>query len=341
LLLSLFCGAGGLDLGFERAGYEIGLAFDKNADSISSYKHNRPEPHNAYCENIRDLTLARLDELHGNLFAPEGVIGGPPCQSFTQANPRVEDEDPRHELPLVYARLLRELNSRNPVGFFVLENVPGLCSTKHSTRFDDIRRELAEAGFIVSDAVLNASDYDTPQNRERLFIIGINSGLYPNARWAPPLRSTLNQASVTVRAAIGDIAEPTLFARNLDPAEFPVHRNHWCMRPKSPKFFRPGALVPGRGGSRSFKTLAWDQPSFTVAFGNREVHIHPECHRRLSVYEAMKLQGFPHEYELLSTLSSQITQVSEAVPPPLAEAVATSVQQAIAQAHPAPAELHG
>ncbi|HET7230940.1 MAG TPA: DNA cytosine methyltransferase, partial [Longimicrobium sp.] len=280
-----------MDLGFERAGYEIGLAFDKNPDSIASYKHNRNEPHNAYCEDIRDITLARLDELHGGLFTPEGVIGGPPCQSFSRANPLVEDEDPRHELPLVYARLLSALNERSPVGFFVLENVPGLCSEKHATRFEEICGALEGAGFTVTSAVLNASDYQTPQSRDRLFVVGINPELFPHVVWTPPAPTTTDRQNVTVRAAIANLVEPVRFSRNVNPDDFPVHRNHWCMRPKSPKFSRPGALVPGRSGSRSFKTLSWDQPSYTVAFGNREVHIHPDCHRRLSVYEAMRLQG--------------------------------------------------
>lgn len=328
MLLSLFCGAGGLDLGFELAGYQVALAFDKNADSIASYKHNRAQTNHAYCEDIRGLTLARMDELYGGHFSPQGLIGGPPCQSFSQANPLVTDEDPRHDLPLVYARLLHDLNARNPVEFFVMENVPGLRSDKHYARYVEMRAALSEAGFNVADAILNASHYCTPQNRERLFVVGFNAELFPETFWAPPAVTTPDAATVTVRAAIEGLPEPTRFVRGANPDHFPAHRNHWCMQPKSAKFTRPGALTPGRSGGRSFKTLSWDSPSFTVAFGNREVHIHPECHRRLSVYEAMKLQGFPDEYELVSTLSSQITQVSEAVPPPLAHAVALSIREA-------------
>ena len=197
-------------------------------------------------------------------------------------------------------------------------------------RFEEMKTELRFAGFNVSEAILNASNYQTPQNRERLFVVGLNAELFPNTFWSPPGPTTTDRATVTVRAALEGLAEPTHFARGLDPNAFPLHPNHWCMAPKSPKFTRPGALSPGRSGSRSFKTLAWDQPSFTVAFGNREVHIHPLCHRRLSVYEAMRLQGFPNDYVLLSTLSSQITQISEAVPPPLAHAVAMSIQASIA-----------
>ena len=97
------------------------------------------------------------------------------------------------------------------------------------------------------------------------------------------------------------------------------------MNPKSRKFF-DGSLTPGHSSGRCFKTLAWDSLSFTVAYGHREVHVHPDGHRRLSVLEAMKLQGFPDKYVLEGTLSAQIDQVSEAVPPPLAEAVATSIR---------------
>ena len=96
------------------------------------------------------------------------------------------------------------------------------------------------------------------------------------------------------------------------------------MNPKSPRF-RDGSLVEGDSSSRSFKTLAWNKPSITAAYGHREVHVHPNGKRRLSVFEAMKLQGFPNDYVLRGTLSSQIDQVSEAVPPPLAEAIALSI----------------
>jgi DNA (cytosine-5)-methyltransferase 1 len=98
------------------------------------------------------------------------------------------------------------------------------------------------------------------------------------------------------------------------------------MVPKSKNFTTPGALVQGTARGRSFRTLDWKQPSPTIAYGNREVHVHPSGRRRLSVYEALLLQGFPREYELRGSLSAQITQVSEAVPPPLAEAIAASIK---------------
>lgn len=324
LLLSLFCGAGGLDLGFARANFKIGLAFDKKADSVRSYNHNRPNDTHAHCADVNDITLELLDNLWGSEFKPTGVIGGPPCQSFSQANRSITDKDPRHQLPLVYARLLKALNARNPVQFFVMENVKGLRSGPHAHRLALFKMALRDAGFHVSEQLLNAADYDTPQNRERLFIVGLNRQLFGNAAWRRPAKAPPAKRNRTLASVLKGLPEPAYFSKNADPREFPHHPNHWCMAPKSPRF-ASGGLTEGDSSHRSFKVLAWDKPSVTVAYGHREVHVHPDCHRRLSIYEAMQLQGFPHEYELLGSLSSQIDQVSEAVPPAMAEAVAHSV----------------
>lgn len=330
MLLSLFCGAGGLDLGFEDAGYEIRLAFDLRKDSIASYNHNRKGREHGAVEDVAQLTLDKLDKLAGGTFEPEGVIGGPPCQSFSRANTVYIDGDPRHSLPLAYARLLRHLNERSPIKFFVMENVTGLMSDRHKHRLRQMEREFEKAGFTVSNAVLLATDYATPQIRERLFVIGINKKLYGGAKWSPPPRIDTDPEKLTVKAAIGHLPEATLFDKSLRPGDIAHHVNHWCMQPKSHRFTTEGALTPGDGRNRSFKTLSWSKPSLTVAYGHREVHVHPNCHRRLSVYEAMLLQGFPEEYELVGSLSSQIVQVSEAVPPPLAKAIAQSVRELIA-----------
>lgn len=332
MLLSLFCGAGGLDIGFENTDYDIGLAFDLRKDSIASYNHNRKGgPERGHVADVSKLTLAKLDELYGEQFVPEGLIGGPPCQSFSRANTVYLDADPRHSLPLAYAELLRQLNERNPVKFFVMENVTGLLSQRHAHRLRRYEKAFEAAGFSLNRAVLLATDYSTPQIRERLFIVGFNRDLYGEAKWTPPDAGAADGGRrPDVRGAIGHLPDATYYERGLTPDKIAFHVNHWCMKPKSPKFSTPGALTPGYGGNRSFKTLAWDKPSPTVAYGHREVHIHPNCTRRLSVYEAMLLQGFPRAYELTGSLSSQIVQISEAVPPPVAGAVARSVRAQIA-----------
>ena len=326
MLLSLFCGAGGLDLGFEQAGYEIGLAFDIRKDSINSYNHNRTADHKVgHCLDVRELTLEKLDEIYGDTFKPTGIIGGPPCQSFSRANRNPKDNDPRHDLPFVYADIIKKLNKRSPIHFFAFENVPGLNEGDHKQHFESIKLRLQSAGFNIRDTLVNATDFGVPQSRERLLMVGINRDLYKGIRWQLPEKQSVNPVTLTVGHAIGHLPPPTYYRRDLTKDEISFHPNHWCMQPKSKKFTTPGALVPGKRIGRSFKTLELHKPSLTVAYGNREVHIHPNCVRRLSVLEAMRLQGFPDCYELIGSLSAQITQVSEAVPPPMGKALAESI----------------
>lgn len=330
MLLSLFCGAGGLDLGFEEAGFSVGLAFDSNRDSVLSYNENRPNGSVAHVGDVSGLTPRELDRRYKGRFSPSGVIGGPPCQSFSQANVRQSDEDPRHNMPIAFARLLGKLNRREPVDFFVMENVVGLTLKRHQKTLAKTLTMFRRAGFAVEQAILNAKDYGTPQMRERLFLVGFNKKNFPGLRWVPP--SPMDGPTLTVRDAISWLPNPAFFERDLDCDAIDPHPNHWCMTPRSAKFRRSGALQEGDFKSRSFKTLAWDKPSIAVAYGHREVHIHPTGTRRLSVYEAMLLQGFPKQFRLHGNLSSQIRQVSEAVPFPLALAVAKSIADHLALA---------
>jgi len=323
VLLSVFCGPGGLDLGFEQAGFQTAIAVDANPACISTYNKNRKDKRGIVAD-IRKLTLTSLDAQFGGEFAPLGVIGGPPCQSFSKANQTSANDDPRHQLPLVYASLLRRLNARNPLHFFVFENVTGLLSARHKERYAAIREKLQQAGFNISETVVSSLDYGVPQKRDRLIIVGFNKSLYGEQQWIPPLPKKRNAEKLTVRAAIGNLPKPVLFSRGLTASQIPFHPNHWCMTPKSQRF-KSGALKEGASANRSFKTLAWDRPSLTVAYGNREVHVHPNCTRRLSVLEAMLLQGFPKSYRLEGNLSDQIQQVSDAVPPPVAKAIARSI----------------
>jgi DNA (cytosine-5)-methyltransferase 1 len=325
VLLSLFCGAGGLDIGFEAAGFDIGLAFDISPDSVASYNHNRPLKKAAHIKDLRTLTLGELDKLHGSEFRPDGVIGGPPCQGFSKGNTNVIAKDPRNQLVLVYAKIIKMLNERHPLKYFAFENVPEIDGKRYSFQFKRMKGSLKRLGFNLAEANLSALDFGTPQDRDRKILVGFNKAEYGDRAWTPPEPLDPENLDLTAAGAIKGLPEPTQFQRGLDPNDFPVHRNHWCMAPKSKRFKEPGRLKQGDRQGRSFKTLAWDKPSYTVAYGNREVHVHPNCKRRLSVFEAMLLQGFPRQYELLGTLSSQITQVSEAVPPPLAGALATSI----------------
>jgi len=202
--------------------------------------------------------------------------------------------------------------------------VLGLKARRHKHRFSLIFRSLERAGFTLFEQELDASAFGVPQKRRRLFIVGVNKLKFPDLKFRSPTETVA--IPVTVREALGHLPPPTFFRKSLTSIDMPVHPNHWAMNPRSPKF-KNGESFNGR----SFKKLAWDKPSWTVAYGNREVHVHPTGTRRLSVFEAMLLQSFPESYELRGTLSDQIAQVSDAVPPLLAEAVAKAVKQTIYQ----------
>ena len=249
---------------------------------------------------------------------PCGVVGGPPCQGFSRGNVCSDPSDPRNHLPFRYAEILAAINEKYRLEFFVFENVMGLAGPKHADRYAKVKEAFRQAGFRVFEQELDSVLFGVPQERRRLFIVGLNNKFYPNVDFAFPAGGEIRR---TVRTAIGDLPAATLFSRNLSAKDIAHHPNHWTMRPKSKKF---SENLPSAG--RSFRRLSWDEPSPTVAYGHREIHVHPEGHRRLSILEAMLLQGFPDTYRLLGNLSEQVTQVSNAVPPPVAEAVATQVK---------------
>ena len=108
MLLSLFSGIGGLDLGFEKAGFDIKAAFDISSDSVATYNHNRPTRKIAKVKDIKKLKLSDLDAIDNVEFAPEGVIGGPPCQGFSRGNTSVKEKDPRNHLTQTYVKIIKQ-----------------------------------------------------------------------------------------------------------------------------------------------------------------------------------------------------------------------------------------
>lgn len=322
-VVSLFCGAGGLDHGFHQAGFNTILAYDSSAAAINTYNLNHPGSV-AQCVDLSKMTPQNLiAAIESNSLTPKpiGVIGGPPCQGFSCGNAFANPDDERNALPFKFARLLKALNERYSIDFFVFENVMGLMAHKHLPRFKRIRSAFQRAGFTLYQQTLNARDFGVAQVRHRLFLVGLNTQTYSGSTFEFP---NGNSERLTVRDIISGLPKPTFFLRGMTAPGNAHHPNHWTMMPKSPKFQTDQYSL-----GRSFKRLAWDAPSPTVAYGNREVHIHPDGGRRLSVYEAMLLQGFPSHYRLSGHLSAQITQVSNAVPPPLARALAEHIKEIV------------
>ncbi|MBU6360192.1 MAG: DNA cytosine methyltransferase [Chloroflexi bacterium] len=322
-IISLFCGCGGMDIGFEQAGFNTILAIDNNAHAIESFNHNRNSK-SGMLGDLSKLSAKDIIEIIDQLPKSntlKGLIGGPPCQSFSQGNNHQVINDPRHELPFSYASILKALNKKFQLDFFVFENVERLKKGRHKERFERIRNALIDAGFNIFDEELNVVNYGVPQNRRRIIIVGINKTLYPKIDFVFP--SGEFTKPLTVKDAIYGLPPPVFYQRSI-AGEFPYHPNHWTMQPKSLKFQDPDHLI-GRG--KSFRRLLWDFPSPTVAYGNNEIHVHPNGDRRLSIFEAMRLQGFPDNYQIHGTLTSQVKQISNAVPPPLAYVLAKRIQE--------------
>ncbi len=325
MILSLFSGCGALDLGFEQAGFETSLAYDIRPFAVATWNHNRPKNQVANVADITKLSLGDMDKDFGQTFCPKGVIGGPPCQSFSRANSSKKENDPREKLVGRFFEIALELHERSPLQFIMMENVQELSNSTYGSILNEQIELLVDAGFSVHWEKLDAVNYGVPQFRKRLILVAYNSNCFPELQWSPPPGTSF---VYDVKSAIGSLEAPAFFERNLSVEQIPVHPNHWCMKPKSKKF-HDGSLGPGIKFGRSFKTLSWDKPSYTVSYGNREVHVHPSGKRRLSVYEAMLLQGFPQSFVITGNLSQQITQVSEAVPPPLAKSIACGIKDAI------------
>ncbi|WP_202619350.1 DNA cytosine methyltransferase [Ornithinimicrobium cavernae] len=325
-IVSLFSGAGGLDLGFQRAGFPLSFAVDLSASAIQTHRRNFKSTESIAADLVDLGPEGVLDHLDLLLEPgePIGVIGGPPCQGFSRANPRSAASDPRNQLPLLYLRIVEALQLKYTVEFALFENVLGIRDAKHSVAFGGVLSKFRKIGLIPDVNEYSALDFGVAQTRNRVIISGFRDDRV--ARNFKPKKVVATD--LTVRATIGSLPDPAFFSRDLDKSAIPHHENHWTMRPRSKRFSQPGGA--DRAG-RSFRRLKWDEPSPTVAYGHREIHIHPEGRRRLSIYEAMLLQGFPSSFVLEGNLSSQVEQVSNAVPPPLAQSLATAIKTAMHQ----------
>lgn len=322
-VVSLFCGAGGLDWGFHKEGFQVSLAIDISKAAIKSHQRN----FKSTCSVAADLIELQPDGVF-KLVADKinknkriGLIGGPPCQGFSRANTSSQANDPRNLLPQLYLDIVKKLQLDYVVEFVVFENVLGIRDKKHAATYAALVMGLEELGFTVTEKELCSIDFGVPQMRRRILLSALRSG-----QGYKEVKPEHKEGKRTVKEAIGHLADPAFFDRSLTADQIPVHPNHWTMQPKSKRFQNP---EKNYSDGRSFKRLNWEKPSPTIAFGNREIHVHPSGKRRLSVYEAMLLQGFPEDFVLIGNLSEQVEQVSNAVPPPLSRSLAAAVKKAI------------
>ena len=328
-IYSFFSGAGFLDLGFEKEGYNIVYVNEYNKSFLEAYKYARkqmkisPPKHGYYCGDINDLLKGKLKKSLLEHISCEkkkdlvGFIGGPPCPDFSVAGKNEGITGTHGKLTTSYKRaiLLYEPD------FFVFENVKGLWSTKkHKEEYKKIKKSLSAKGYILIDKLVNALEYGVPQERERVILFGIKYDLISSDR--AQARSILlntfswgNNVQLTLDA-IADCDWPTVATFSED-SKIDTPQNiiqeltveHWFIQndvynhPNSRNYFVPHSqtrfdtILEGDVSRKSFKRLHRWRYSPTAAYGNNEVHLHPYKKRRLSVAEALAIQSLVNRPE--------------------------------------------
>ena len=181
-VISLFSGSGGLDLGFLETGkFEIIYANDFNYQACETYTHNIGN--HIVCEDISKLK---------NLPKADVIIGGPPCQGFSTANPSRSFDDPRNQLFKEYARIIKEVQPK----VFLMENVSGMVTMQNGKVFELIRKELSNCGYKLSYKLLNARDYGVPQSRRRMIVIGVRNDIDIEFEFPKPTHNEDNYKTV-------------------------------------------------------------------------------------------------------------------------------------------------
>jgi DNA (cytosine-5)-methyltransferase 1 len=334
-LIDLFSGAGGMSLGFRDEGVEPLLALDNDAAAVETHKLNFEGE--AHCVDIEAwLKTAAVPEA-------DAVIGGPPCQGFSLLNKR-RDGDSRRALWEPYLEIANRSNAR----VFVMENVAELYK---SPELAAIQSKAAEYGFATRAEILNAADYGAPQTRRRTIVVGWRNvsepDFPPRPTHADPSKKLNLPPWRTVRHAIGDLPKPIgtevgvgapidlHFGRN--PTErsiarykaVPIGGNRFDLFRNAPELTPDCWVRKTSGGTDLFGRLWWDRPSVTIRteFFKPEKgrYLHPDQDRPITHREAARLMGFPDGFRFSGNKSEIARQIGNAVPPPLAGALARMV----------------
>lgn len=326
-LVSLFSGAGGLDIGFENAGFKVVWANEFDKDIWDTYEHN-------FHDTVLDKRSIR-DIPNKDIPDTIGIIGGPPCQSWSLAGMMRGINDRRGQLFGEYTRLLDE---KNPL-FFLAENVPGIVSSAHIGEFERILEEFGKVGdfggYNVRYRKLSAVDYGVPQSRERVFVVGYRKDLGTAFRFPKPISTKGGKDNLTQRSAFGKLPAPL-------PAVEKNKTNGDLLDVPNHEYFVGG--FSNRFMSRN-RIRTWDEPAFTIEASGRHAKLHPsspgmiqievdkwgftsdpEDYRRLSVRESAAVQTFPDDFLFLyKNVDDGYKMVGNAVPVNLAEAVAEAI----------------
>lgn len=339
-VIDLFCGCGGLSLGFEQAGFETAYAIDMWEKAVETYNYNREEK-KAICKNIHDLTNEELDKLNEN-HDIVGVIGGPPCQGFSKVGTR-DVNDPRNHLYLEYCRVVERISPE----FFVIENVSGLLTLSKGKFKKDILKRFSALGYNVTFKKVCAADYGVPQNRYRVFFVGMKNHefIFPE----------VHNELITSEEAIGDLMPLNMndgmdemhgyamtpqndyqrrMRRGQDEVanhQITVHKQQTIdiikMVPDGGTIYDlPDEYWEVRKYRKGFERMPSFKPCHTVDTGHRN-YFHYKENRIPTARENARLQSFPDNYIFLGTKTDQYKEIGNAVPPQLAYCIAEAIRQ--------------
>lgn len=326
-IISLFSGCGGLDLGFEKAGFNVVIAneFDKNIWETFKVNHPNTKLIEGDIRNIKEENLP--DKV-------DGIIGGPPCQSWSEAGSLKGIDDDRGKLFYEYIRILK---SKQPK-FFLAENVSGMLADRHSEAVNNILQMFKECGYNVSLTLVNAKNYGVAQERKRVFYIGFRSDL--NIDFVFPKGSTEDDdKKITLRDIIWDLkdtAVPNLEKNQHNPDA--INNNEYFTGSYSPIFM-----------SRN-RVKNWDEQAFTVQASGRQCQLHPQApkmvkvdkndcrfvegkehlYRRMTIREIARIQGFPDSFKFIyKNTNDAYKMIGNAVPVNLAYEVACAIKSTL------------
>lgn len=342
-MIDLFAGVGGLSLGFEQMGFETLIANEYDESIAQAYIKNRKNANMV----VNDITKLPISETFGKYKGQvDLVVGGPPCQGYSQKGQRKTINDPRNFLFKYFIEVVKEVAPQ----YFVMENVPNLLTAEKGFFKQELEKLFTQLGYTINAQVLCAADYGVPQNRHRAFIIGKRS----DRKVEMPKKQ---EKRTTIWEAISDLAylesgEGLEVAEYKNPSETKYQK---MMREGSDKLYNHIAtnhskvalerlaMIPPKGGkeylppehlTKSIYSGTWERMdaddvsvTITTRFDTPSSgkFTHPYLNRAITVREAARIQSFPDNFHFFGTKTSQMKQVGNAVPPLLARAVAAAI----------------
>ena len=322
--IDLFAGAGGMSLGFDKAGFENVLAVEYDECFAETYKFNFPD-HNLKVEDIKNISNDEIKKIIGNNKI-DVIIGGPPCQGFSIAGRigRNFIDDERNQLFKEFVRFVNVIKPK----IFVMENVAALKTHNKGKTIEEIVNEFKNVGYTVKYDVLNAVNYGVPQQRRRIFIIGT---LNENNKFEFPKKTN---KYITIKEALKGLPELKSGETSNIPNHNAMHHSKQMLEKMSyvkdggDRNDIPEELRPKTGDIRKYIRYNSKEPSICITGDMRKV-FHFNQNRALTGRELARIQTFPDNFIFKGNAGKVQQQIGNAVPPKLAFQIANSVKEVL------------